>query len=447
MAILFGVSNVISSIDYINMHKVQAYMSTYDMFKAYDRVMLSYLVKVMEAMNFPDKFVQWVLMLHDGATTRFILNFLTDPIRVKFSIRQGDPLSMILYIIYIEPLLMMIKKMTWGLAVSTLTQRDEDFCDDVNFLGEKLSDILVIDEIFSKFEMISGAILFRSKKSKIMGLGQWRGKQDWPLPWMKVVPMIKMFGFQITPLYRQTLEQSWVAYYSGFNKTVMSWSSRQLNSMIQRVELLRLFATSKLWYKASALPLPAKFFKKFESLMGRFLWAGKLERLQIDEVKNLKSDGGLGLPCVFSKSNSLFLSQTCRLLLDSTSKQFGHIKYWIGLHLRDYLPDMASGPHAEIISPYFQHMRLLLVEGLVLGDVDATRLANVSAKQLYLGYTSSFPPPKVMFKFAVEWSVVWKRLDSPVLDPLAREYFFMIINNIVPNRERLFMKMHMVNSP
>ena len=82
-----------------------------------------------------------------------------------------------------------------------------------------------------------------------------------------------------------------------------------------------------------------------------------------------------------------------------------------------------------------------------MGDVDATRLANVSAKQLYLGYTSSFPPPKVMFKFAVEWSVVWKRLDSPVLDPLAREYFFMIINNIVPNRERLFMKMHMVNSP
>ena len=56
--ILFGVSNVISSIDYINMHKVSAFMSSYDMFKAYDRVLLSYLVMVMEAMNFPVKFVK-----------------------------------------------------------------------------------------------------------------------------------------------------------------------------------------------------------------------------------------------------------------------------------------------------------------------------------------------------------------------------------------------------
>ena len=123
------------------------------------------------------------------------------------------------------------------------------------------------------------------------------------------------------------------------------------------------------------------------------------------------------------------------------------MKYWIGLHLRDFIPVMASGPHAEIISPYFQHMRLLLVESLVLGDVDVSRLASVTAKNLYLGYTSSFPPPKVIFKYDVEWSIVWRRLDSPVLDPLAREHLFMIINNIVPNRERLYLKMHMVNSP
>ena len=103
--------------------------------------------------------------------------------------------------------------------------------------------------------------------------------------------------------------------------------------------------------------------------MGRFLWAGKLERLKIDELKNPKSAGGLGLPCILSKSNALFLSQTCRLLRDSSSKQYGHVKYWLGLHLRDFLPSMAFGPHSELISPYFQHMRLLLVKGLVLGDI------------------------------------------------------------------------------
>ena len=55
--------------------------------------------------------------------------------------------------------------------------------------------------------------------------------------------------------------------------------------------MIKIFATSKLWYKASALPLPPKFAKKFESLLGSFLWVGKLERLQLDEVKNPLSAG------------------------------------------------------------------------------------------------------------------------------------------------------------
>ena len=97
----------------------------------------------------------------------------------------------------------------------------------------------------------------------------------------------------------------------------MSWKARQLNTLVERVEVLRIFATSKLWYKASALPLPTKFAKKF----------GKLERLQIDEIKHDRSQRGLGLPCVLSKSNALFLKQTCRLL-NPTTKQYCHLKYW-----------------------------------------------------------------------------------------------------------------------
>ena len=116
--ILFGICNLVSSVDYINLHNVPAFLVSYDMYKAYDRVMLSYLVRVMQAMEFPTTFVNWILMLHEGATTRFILRFLTDPIKVLFSIRQGDPLSMLLYIIYIEPLLMMMRRKTRGLTLS-----------------------------------------------------------------------------------------------------------------------------------------------------------------------------------------------------------------------------------------------------------------------------------------------------------------------------------------
>jgi hypothetical protein len=127
--------------------------------------------------------------------------------------------------------------------------------------------------------------------------------------------------------------------------------------------------------------------------------------------------------------------------------QYSHVRYWLGLHLREYFPDMAWGPHAEIVSPYFQHMRLLLVEGLVLGDLSVGTPRRVTVKALYQNYTNTFPPPKVVFKFDIDWQLVWKRLDYLVLGPMSREALFCIIHNIVPNRERLFSKMHLVNSP
>ena len=281
----------------------------------------------------------------------------------------------------------------------------------------------------------------------IMGLGPWRNRTVWPLPWITVKTELKIFGFQFTPSYKKTVERCWEECFKGFNGVLMSWSSRQLETLVQRVEVLRLFATSKLWYKASALPLPAKYAKKFESAMYRFLWIGKLEKLKLDEVKNDTLSGGLNLPCVISKADALFLNQSCRLLANPSSKQFKHIAYWLGLYLRDHFPSMALGPHAELISPYFMHMKSLLEVAIVLGDIDLAKLGKTTAKALYLGFTSTFPPPKIIYKYDVDWSQVWKRLQSPVLEPKAREILFLIINNVVANRDRLFHKFNMVNSP
>ena len=34
-------------------------------------------------------------------------------------------------------------------------------------------------------------------------------------------------------------------------------------------------------------------------------------------------------------------------------------------------------------------------------------LRKVTAKKLYMGYTSNFPPPKVVFNYDYDWSLVW----------------------------------------
>ena len=84
--ILFGVSNILSSILDVKQKKSQACLMGLDFFKAYDRVFLKFLIRVMKKMNFGTLFTSWISMLHEGATTRFIIAGLTRAIQLIFSI-------------------------------------------------------------------------------------------------------------------------------------------------------------------------------------------------------------------------------------------------------------------------------------------------------------------------------------------------------------------------
>ena len=72
--------------------------------------------------------------------------------------------------------------------------KDEAYVDDVNVCLQDEEDLVKVDEIFRHFEAMSGAILCRDIKTKVMGLGLWKNKVDWVLPWVKVVTRMKIFG-------------------------------------------------------------------------------------------------------------------------------------------------------------------------------------------------------------------------------------------------------------
>ena len=165
---------------------------------------------------------------------------------------------------------------------------------------------------------------------------------------------------------------------------------------------------------------------------------GKLEKLTLKEVCNPPLKGGLGLPCIQIKANALFVRQTCRLLQDDQQLTYKHVKYWLGLVLMDIFPDMAGGLHAQIIPPYFKHMRTLFVDAVKSKFVDVKKLEFAVAKNIYLEYSKKLiDPPKITKKYKVDWEMVWKRLENPVLDTKGREIMIMIVHNIVPNRDRL----------
>ena len=61
--------------------------------------------------------------------------------------------------------------------------------EDTSFMPNNLNDLVIFNQVMLKFEAQSGAILSRDKKTKVMGLGKWQGRENWPreVHWIKTV--------------------------------------------------------------------------------------------------------------------------------------------------------------------------------------------------------------------------------------------------------------------
>ena len=236
--------NVLSTLMEVHRRKSRACLISLDFFKAYDRVFLPFLLKVLETMNFGNVFISWISMLHFQATTRLILKNLTSEILLLLSIRQGDPLAMILFIIYIEPLLIALEEELSGFKMGPLVQKTESFCDDVNVVTNNLQDFQITNEVVLKFELSSGAILSRNCKCKVLGFGSWADRDTWPLSWLTTAKTVKMFGIIISNSYKDIIKLNWDLRFRKFSEAIYSWNNRQLDTLAQRIEVLRVFALS-----------------------------------------------------------------------------------------------------------------------------------------------------------------------------------------------------------
>ena len=244
-------------------------------------------------------------------------------------------MAMDCYIIQHEPLLMAVRSCLSGLTVTNFDQLDEDYCDDIEFISSDILDLVKFDKVMRKFEVTSGAMLSRNVKSKVMGLGAWRGKEDWPeeISWIKSESQLKIFGFLICPTYQETLEKTWSKVVISFERTLFSWSSRSLETLSQRVEVVKMFAMSKLYYVAQVLPLLNRFRKRIERGLSTFIFRGRQERLSLSEIENTRKQGGLGLVNIAIKSECLLLRQTVRVLTLFRDKSYRHRGYWLGSFL------------------------------------------------------------------------------------------------------------------
>ena len=346
---------------------------------------------------------------------------------------------MLLYIIYVESFLLALERTLTGLRLPAVRQTLEAYCDDINLLTDDLEDFVRMAEEVDRFELFSGAILSRDKKSKVVGFGSWAERKVWPISWLRPVESIKIFGIFICDSYSEMLSLNWEFRFKKFSDAIFSWSPRVLDTLQQRVEVVRIFALSRVYYVSAILPIKPAMVKKFESLIGRFIWkgSGKVLRVAINELKNVHLAGGLNLPCLATMSDALLSSQCVRLLKSGDEKSMKHMDYWIGSLLASVVTGFGQGVQAVDSHEYFNYLGECLT-GIMISEVlSASTLSTLINKMIYMDL-ASFPLPKVVREAVVCYEPVWKRLHSSVVHAGARDILFLLIHNKLPVQERLF---------
>jgi hypothetical protein len=155
----------------------------------------------------------------------------------------------------LEPFLVWLEAVLSGLRVANIREASFGYMDDVQILGDDLQDIVRVDLACRDFEAASGALLNRNRKTTIIGLGSWAGRQDWPLQWILASTSVEVLGFTISPVFSNTVQLSWDSVLSGMERTLQSWRTWRLETLQQRVQVLEVFVLSKAWYIAHLLPL------------------------------------------------------------------------------------------------------------------------------------------------------------------------------------------------
>ena len=432
-SIFEGPATVLSTAAFLESRRRPGFLLSLDFFHAYDRVSMVWMDRVLDAMGFGVVFRSWVATLHRDAAAAFLLHRVSRPLAVNFSIRQGDPLSGLLFILYVEPFLKQLEAQLRGIAVAGGREIDFSYMDDVEILGDDLRDISRTDRICRRFEAASGAILNRNRKTVVLGLGTWAGRQEWPLPWLQAASPVKVLGFPIAADYTVSSAATWDRVVTGVRKSLAFCSSRHLPTILQRVEVANTFSLSKIWYFCQVMPLPPDVAATLRRAVADFVWKGRFERLPFDETHSPLTCGGIGLPCLQTRAEAL-LTKQYSLFIAGGGRLAAHAAMWIGGRVPGL--QLLLPPPLPVL-PVFEELVPLLCEA---SEVPAVAAGGPppSSRLLYRAWTSDLPPPKIELKLRhLPWRRVWRRLASLAPSLAAQDLHFSVLHNILPIPSRL----------
>ena len=180
-----------------------------DFREAFNRISHKYLFAVLERYGLSDYVITGIKNLYAKATSSVHINgYISGPIPINCSIRQGCPMSMLLYALCLNPLLTLLNEKVARLQIGRNGRRivAVAYADDVTLCVTSPKDLPIIKDIIRTFEKASGARL-NSHKSKALAIAGWDATNTGL--GIDFQPSIKILGITFTSTIARSAQLCW----------------------------------------------------------------------------------------------------------------------------------------------------------------------------------------------------------------------------------------------
>lgn len=312
-----------------------------DQEKAFDRIEYKYIKAVLDKFGFPPEIIKWYGIINNDAMARICVNgLLSENIEITRSVRQGDPLSMIIYILGIEPLASNIntdKNIHGFWPINSTESKFSQYADDSNPILADVRSFTHVKHHFKKFGLASGSKI-NEGKTKILALGKWANFELDPIR-ENLKESIDILGVTFG---KDLIEINWPKILAKCYGVIKSWKSTHL-AIRSKIYICNTFVLSNIWHVARIIPIKTDQIQELQSAICRFIWGGPFESVCRDTAYLHPLEGGLGIPNIRAKIEALYLQRLAyaKIKLEDRPPWVGHLIYHQGFSLRVIGPGFA----------------------------------------------------------------------------------------------------------
>ena len=147
------------------------------------------------------------MILYRNSHSYLCINgIISAPFKINRSVRQGCPLSMLLYVIFQEPLYLAMKnnmKIVPPLLPNHLDIKLQGYADDSTIFVTTNESLITVFKEIKRYEKATGSQL-NLDKTKILGIGNWINKSSWVIDGVKSVSKTNILGIEYHATYEET---------------------------------------------------------------------------------------------------------------------------------------------------------------------------------------------------------------------------------------------------